>query len=125
MTICLGELLYGSSSTLLTAASSHAGSPALCLDRPIVGKAQCNGDQVYTHTHTHTHMQARNAARLLFIVLMHCYFNFLISSETGSDAYSDTESNAGSIKIILIVKTIIKLINIQVSKITGQSTGPQ
>jgi hypothetical protein len=49
MTICLGELLHGSSLTLLTVVSSCAGSPALCLDRPIVGKAQRDGDQVYTH----------------------------------------------------------------------------
>jgi hypothetical protein len=45
-----GELLYGSSLTLFTAASSCAGSLALCLDRPIMGKAQHYGDQVYTHT---------------------------------------------------------------------------
>jgi hypothetical protein len=64
MMICLGELLYGSSLTLLTAASSHAGSPALCLDKPIMGKAQYDGDQVYTHMYNHVH-----DAALLQIIL--------------------------------------------------------
>jgi hypothetical protein len=45
----LGGLLYGYSSTLLTAASRCAGSPALCLDKLIVGKAQRTGDRVCTH----------------------------------------------------------------------------
>jgi hypothetical protein len=39
-------------SSLLTAALSSTGSPALSLDKPIVGKAQRSGSQVYTHTHT-------------------------------------------------------------------------
>jgi hypothetical protein len=43
-------MVYGSSLTLLTAASKYAGSPTLCLEKPIVGKAQRTGDRVYTHT---------------------------------------------------------------------------
>jgi hypothetical protein len=43
-------MIYGSSLTLLTAASKYAGSPTLCLEKPIVGKAQRTGDQVCTHT---------------------------------------------------------------------------
>jgi hypothetical protein len=65
MMICLGELLYGSSLILLTAASSRAGSSALCLDRPIMGKAQHNGNRVYTHTHMRPHISGTECVDFL------------------------------------------------------------
>ena len=50
-TICLGELLYGSSLTLLTAAPRCAGSPALCLGRPSWERPSASVAE-FTHTHT-------------------------------------------------------------------------